>query len=126
MCFNSNEALISYIINKIDNENDICDTSINDNNDEFEKIGENNMNEITDIEDIFEEDLLNALDENEVNISTTIVENKVEDEVIINDDLKTNGDNLKINFDNVDDISELIKQLLNNKTLELSIKIKDN
>jgi hypothetical protein len=82
------------------------------------------MTDITDIEDIIEDDLLNALDDTNINTTIASSNNILKDEII--NDKKINKKSIEINSNNMNDISELIKQLLNNKTLELSIKIKDN
>jgi len=132
MCFNSDEALVEYIRDKINNElNIIEDKEILE--DEINKKEERDMAEITQIDEIFEEDLLSALDvdvsdisssnsnesrniNEEISIDETIQENSIVDDKITNE--------LKIDSSNIDDVTALIKELLNNKTLELSIKIK--
>ena len=121
MCFNSDDALIEYIKEKVVNYKDIE----NENNIIHK---ERDMSEITQIDEIFEEDLLSALDTQK---SETFEETKQEEEIdkldsivdISNDDI-SNSNELVINSTNIDDVTSLIKELLNNKTLELSIKIK--
>ena len=121
ICFNSDESLIEYIEEKVVNYKDIE----NENNIIHK---ERDMSEITQIDEIFEEDLLSALDTQK---SETFEETKQEEEIdkldsivdISNDDI-SNSNELVINSTNIDDVTSLIKELLNNKTLELSIKIK--
>ena len=121
MCFNSDDALIEYIKDKIKNN-----IIVQDDNKIIEvQEKERDMAEITQIDEIFEDDLLSALD-TEIT-APSIVEEKL-DEVVdqtlsLNDDISVTEE-LKINSNNIDDITTLIKELLNNKTLELSIKIK--
>jgi hypothetical protein len=112
ICFNSNEALINYIIDKIDKQD--CKIQDDDIKEEID------MGDITQIDEMREDDVLNALD------TTISAENKqasiakIKD---LNDD--STQQKLEITNSNIDDISELLRQLLNNKTVELSIKIKD-
>jgi len=126
MCFNSDEALIEYIKDKIKNEsNSIEDEEILEdeiNNKEEER----DMADITQIDEIFEEDLLSALDVDISDISSSNETQNIEEEDNI-DKITTeieNTNELKIDSSNIDDVTALIKELLNNKTLELSIKIK--
>jgi len=124
MCFNSDEALIEYIKDKIKNsKNNIIDT--NDIENTIVQKEEKDMAEITQIDEIFEDDLLSALD-TEVTSPSIVKED-------VNEDIKEKlnkkedisiSEELKINSNNIDDVTALIKELLNNKTLELSIKIK--
>jgi len=124
MCFNSDDALIEYIKDKIHNsKNNIVDT--NDIENIKVQKEERNMAEITQIDEIFEDDLLSALD-TEVTTSSTIKEpisENIEEKSNKKDDISI-SEELKINSNNIDDVTALIKELLNNKTLELSIKIK--
>jgi hypothetical protein len=116
MCFNSNEALLNYIIDKIDRQDIIT------NSDDEICIEERNMNDITQIDDIPENELLIALNQSDANDISTVNNNNNHD--IITDKVLSN-DKIEITNDNLHDVSELLKQLLNNKTVELSIKIKD-
>ena len=120
MCFNSNEALINYIIHKIDQgeNNDLLNNKREKLKDEIQEI---NMSEVTKIDEISENDLLNALN----TTSDSIIQS--ENEIAIENSSKNeNMNSLEVSKDNISDIEELLKQLLNNKTLELSIKIKDS
>ena len=125
ICFNSDESLIEYIKIKLENQDD-------SNEQEPEK-KERNMADITQIEEIFEEDILSALDTQatvppETNNTNEL--NNIEDigasdiSSIDNISNVTENNELQINSSNIDDVTSLIKELLNNKTLELSIKIK--
>ena len=126
MCFNSDDALIEYIKDKIKNsKNNIIEE--NDNQNKYVKVQkeEKDMAEITQIDDIFEDDLLSALD-TEVTTSSKSTEqiiDNIEEKSNKKEDIST-SEELKINSNNIDDVTALIKELLNNKTLELSIKIK--
>ena len=124
MCFNSDDALIEYIKDKIKNSNDTI-SNIDDSTMIKVQEEERNMTEITQIDEIFEDDLLNALDTEA--IPTVVNEDKSNENIEIksntNNDIST-SEELKIDSNNIDDVTALIKELLNNKTLELSIKIK--
>ena len=76
-----------------------------------------NMDEFFELDSISEKDLLEALNY------------KIDEKSLRNDyksaDLVTKNETLNINSANVDDLSSLISKLLNNKTLEITIKIKD-
>ena len=130
MCFNSNEALINYIIHKIDQgeNNDLLNNKSEKLKDEIQEI---NMSEVTKIDEISENDLLNALNTTSDSIiqseSEIAIENSSKNENINSIEvLNENMNSLEVSKDNISDIEELLKQLLNNKTLELSIKIKDS
>ena len=118
ICFNSDESLIEYIEKKILNNKN----TVNEN-DIIQK--EKDMSEITQIDEIFEDDLLNALDTQITEVAIPTVE-KTEEIITNNDTTAPSKDTneLVINSSNIDDVTSLIKELLNNKTLELSIKIK--
>jgi len=125
ICFNSDDALLEYIKDKISNTNQIDENIdiIQDNNTK-----ERDMSEITQIEEIFEDDLLSALD-TQASPAPTTNENISEDITIKEDEIQSpviqsDTNELVINSNNIDDVTSLIKELLNNKTLELSIKIK--
>ena len=66
------------------------------------------------LDDISENDIIAALNGEEVAISETQV-------------LTTTKKNepVSVNINNTDDISELLSKLLKNKTLEITVKIKD-
>lgn len=128
MCFNSNNALLNFIINKIDNEHNTSPVSF-ENNCDIKEIKEVNMNDITDINEIIEDDLLIALGEEiPVTTPTDILNDSLntEENHDNNELMKEINDGLSLNSDNINDVVELIKRLSNNKTLELSIKLKDS
>ena len=124
MCFNSDESLIEYMKAKI--EDNIQEDDQNTIQIQEE---ERNMADITQIDEIFEDDLLTALD-TEISQTTKIEDtnNEINTSEISNNEEEsedsTNSNELQINSSNIDDVTSLIKELLNNKTLELSIKIK--
>jgi hypothetical protein len=116
MCFNSDDALIEYIKDKITTSNVVEDIE------NIEEEEEKNMADITQLDEIFEDDLLSALD---TEVTDITVENNIQnDDIIEKENILNNTDELQINSSNIDDVTALIKELLNNKTLELSIKIK--
>jgi len=128
MCFNSNEALINYIIDKIDNTDSVETNEDIVNDDIKNTIEERNMSDIIKIDDIYESEIIDALgvDINDIDTidvaDTNIIEEKQETSDIKNE-VKENK--VQIDTSNVNDVMSLIQQLLNNKTLELSIKIRD-
>jgi hypothetical protein len=132
MCFNSDDALVEYIKDKLKNEVIILEDEEISEDEINNKEEERDMAEITQIDEIFEEDLLSALDVDISDISSSDNENinqDIEEEILSIDDedctnIKNDTNELKINSSNIDDVTALIKELLNNKTLELSIKIK--
>ncbi len=93
------------------------------------------------IDDILEEDLLDVFNDVAVKktVSTKNIDTKKEDKVshsVVLDDLeksyseqpmqKKTAKTLEINGENIDGITMLLKELLNNKTIEITIKIKEN
>jgi len=123
MCFNSDDALIEYIKNKIENSDISSTDEIVENNEILIEKEERNMADITQIDEIFEDDLLSALD-TELSEPSNSIDTNIDNE-IKSDKIEAQDTNeLQINSDNIDDVTALIKELLNNKTLELSIKIK--
>ena len=122
VCFNNDEALLEYI-----QEKTLIQTNKIEENNIAKK--ERDMSEITQIDEIFEDDLLSALD-TEITIKNEkndpILE-KIESNELSTINTETShkdSNELVINSSNIDDVTNLIKELLNNKTLELSIKIK--
>jgi len=125
VCFNSDEALIEYIKEKISTSDEIQEDDIQD----IEEITkERNMADITQIDEIFEDDLLNALgsekSEKLEESQPKEIEEVSSEEIVADEVTEFNNEELHINSNNIDDVTKLIKELLNNKTLELSIKIK--
>ena len=45
--------------------------------------------------------------------------------VNVQDEIKAPNENLEVNNANINEIANLISKLLNNKTLEITIKVKD-
>jgi len=75
--------------------------------------------EFFELDSLNEKDLLEALNCTDTNESKS---EKIESKQEI---VKNNSETLNISSSNVDDLSLLISKLLNNKTLEITIKIKD-
>ena len=121
VCFNTDDALLEYIKEKITISKDI-----KDEDDIRQK--ERDMSEITQIDEIFEDDLLMALDTQKSETFEKVEEEQINEsnskEDIVNENNLSDHNELVINSTNIDDVTLLIKELLNNKTLELSIKIK--
>ena len=103
------------------------------------------MADIMDIDSILEDDLLDALgglgelDNNDLDTQNneSIIEEdipsiseKIEYEDIssneqtISDEIQNNTSSINIDSSNIDSIATLLKELLNNKTIEITIKIK--
>lgn len=69
------------------------------------------------LDDISENDIMAALNGEEVSISET--------QVLTSTNTSKQNDAVSINLSNTDDISELLSKLLKNKTLEITVKIKE-
>jgi len=78
--------------------------------------GEDMASDFSSLDELNENDILNALNSNE---APRIVENSV------STSNESSNETIKVNLDNVSDISALLSKLLNNKTLEITIKVKD-
>ena len=145
--FNSDEALVDYIKDKMnikntyDNDNneyeqtnvvDIGNFSKNENN-EITKV--QNMSDLSQLDDMLEEGVMDALDiNNDVSTSNDIVNTKIKTIDLSNNDNVVNSaseddtiSNKEVHIDasNIKEITKMMEQLLQNKTLELLIKIKD-
>lgn len=72
-----------------------------------------------DIENISEADLMSALDDMDISSSLTPKGTAPQKET------PTPTSSMEVSKDSVDSIAVLLKELLNNKTLEITIKIKD-
>jgi len=82
--------------------------------------GEKMSNDFPELDSLNEEDILAALNGlDNLEISTTSNNPKIKKEVA------KKIEQLEIEGSNVDDIAQLISKLLNNKTLEITVKIKD-
>lgn len=97
------------------------------------------MADMIDIENILEDDLMDALSSlGSLETQTTKIINKapsiekIDDITIPEPSIDTNINsevqniNLNSSSSNIDDIARLLKELLNNKTIEITIKLKDN
>ncbi len=99
------------------------------NTNELEEKGQDMNDEFSEFDSLNEEDILSALSDVE-NIGDTNISNesKVQEVVKTNDEQNEKNDKneqVQLNSSNVNEISELISKLLNNKTLEITVKIKD-
>lgn len=92
-------------------ENSLNINELEDTIEEEFKQGEDMSKEFTELDSLNEQDVLNALEG--IN-SPTISSNS-----------NTSNEKIEVESSNVQDIAELISKLLNNKTLEITVKIKD-
>ena len=92
-------------------ENSLNINELEDTIEEEFKQGEDMSKEFTELDSLNEQDILNALEG--IN-SPTISSNS-----------NTSNEKIEVESSNVQDIAELISKLLNNKTLEITVKIKD-
>ena len=80
------------------------------------------MADIMDIDSILEDDLLDALGgTSEVASSNT---DTIEPEIIKEEVVTDTSESINLDSSNIDTIASLLKELLNNKTIEITIKIK--
>ncbi len=90
--------------------------------DELEKKGQDMSDEFSEFDLLKEEDILSALndieDKDNVSTASSAVEKKEEIK-------ENNNENLELDSSNISEVSQLISKLLNNKTLEITVKIKD-
>ncbi|AXK48093.1 hypothetical protein CRU87_01715 [Aliarcobacter trophiarum LMG 25534] len=84
------------------------------------KKGEDMNDEFLELDSLNEQDLIEALGGSDISNSQITTQNKIEPQQI-----QSSNSNIDISSSNVDDIANLISKLLNNKTLEITIKIKD-
>lgn len=84
---------------------------------EFEEKGKNMSDEFSELDSLNEEDILKALDGFDAQNLTSTTSPKPQ--------VKQEKEIVSVNSSSVDDIAQLISKLLNNKTLEITIKIKD-
>lgn len=79
--------------------------------------GANMASDFTSLDELNENDILSALNgfesKNELSLDTSLKKEENLDETI------------KVDFNNISDISDLLNKLLNNKTLEITIKVKN-
>ncbi|NQY20317.1 MAG: hypothetical protein HRT40_03240 [Campylobacteraceae bacterium] len=97
----------------IDNEN----TKNTDENNDFME-GARMGSDYTSLDEINENDMLNALGSDDSETLSTTSDLPIEKE-------ETSSEVIKLDASNVSDISDLISKLLNNKTLEITIKVKN-
>ena len=91
------------------------------------------MADMMDIDNILEDDLIDALGElgvtkapkSEVAVDSPSIE-EIDDITIDAEPATEQNINISSSSSNIDDIATLLKELLNNKTIEITIKIKDN
>jgi hypothetical protein len=86
------------------------------------------MSDAMDLDNILENDLIDAL--GDLNAISTDTTEPVVDDITINETIvePTEEKTISINSasGNIDNIANLLKELLDNKTIEITIKIKDN
>ena len=101
----------------------IDDEEKNEESENFEDLeGENmNDNEFSELDSLNEKDLMEALNY-KVDEVVQVPKNHESTQIISN---KNNKETVILNSSNVDEISQLISKLLSNKTLEITIKLKD-
>ncbi len=108
-------------------EEEIHEIDDNQESEESEEIqqtqGETNMDDLTQLDQLQEEDLMNALNDLEMITPAKPVSPAPAQTTIT--PASTSGNNIELNGSNIGDIQALITQLLNNKTLEITIKIKE-
>jgi len=100
------------ILDTIDKEDMFNSLNGIDNTNEILKEGAAMANDFSSLDELQESDILNALNgstSKDISVNTTISENE----------------SIKVNLDNVSDITSLLGKLLSNKTLEITIKVKD-
>ena len=82
--------------------------------------GDKMSDEFSEFDSLNEDEILAALDGFD---NSEVSNNKVENKISSNSESK--NESLDISGSNVDDIAQLISKLLNNKTLEITVKVKD-
>ncbi|MFY9088181.1 hypothetical protein [Arcobacter aquimarinus] len=106
---NETESIENEILEQVD-------TKVVEEKEPFK--GENMSDDFSELDLLTEKDLLEALNSIDSSSVTEKIENKKEL-------IKTQESINTIDSTNIDDLSKLISKLLNNKTLEITIKIKD-
>ncbi|MCT7596599.1 hypothetical protein [Aliarcobacter butzleri] len=111
------------IIEPIDDEEDEEKNEEDEESENFEDLeGENmNDNEFSELDSLNEKDLMEALNYKADEI-VQVPKNQENTQIISN---TNNKETVILNSSNVDEISQLISKLLSNKTLEITIKLKD-
>lgn len=83
--------------------------------------GDSMADEFSEFDNLNEDDILAALD----GVEAVEVEKKDETQSVVSLNNDNSKESLDLSGSNVDDIAKLISQLLNNKTLEITVKVKD-
>ncbi|MCT7590986.1 hypothetical protein [Aliarcobacter butzleri] len=111
------------IIEPMDDEEDEEKNEEDEESENFEDLeGENmNDNEFSELDSLNEKDLMEALNYKADEI-VQVPKNQENTQIISN---TNNKETVILNSSNVDEISQLISKLLSNKTLEITIKLKD-
>lgn len=111
------------IIEPMDNEENEEKNKEDEESENFEDLeGENmNDNEFSELDSLNEKDLMEALNYKADEI-VQVPKNQENTQIISN---VNNKETVILNSSNVDEISQLISKLLSNKTLEITIKLKD-
>ncbi|MCT7548245.1 hypothetical protein N5U18_07095, partial [Aliarcobacter butzleri] len=111
------------IIEPMDDEENEEKNEEDEESENFEDLeGENmNDNEFSELDSLNEKDLMEALNYKADEI-VQVPKNQENTQIISN---TNNKETVILNSSNVDEISQLISKLLSNKTLEITIKLKD-
>lgn len=111
------------IIEPMDDEENEEKNEEDEESENFEDLeGENmNDNEFSELDSLNEKDLMEALNY-KANEIVQVPKNQENTQIISN---TNNKETVILNSSNVDEISQLISKLLSNKTLEITIKLKD-
>ena len=106
---------------------DLLQSDVKDNMDKIEdnkeinfSKGEKMSGDFSELDLINEKDLLDAIGNLDTNLSSKPISSNVQA-----NNIKQNSENISLDSFNVNQLSELINKLLQNKTLEITIKIKD-
>lgn len=83
--------------------------------------GDNMADEFSEFDSLNEDDILAALD----GFETADEIKRDEPQAVASSNSNNSKENIDLSGSNVDDIAKLISQLLNNKTLEITVKVKD-
>ncbi|XPV82983.1 MAG: hypothetical protein ACNI22_03640 [Halarcobacter sp.] len=86
--------------------------------------GDEMADEFAEFDTLSENDILEALDETNTDIQSNF-EIPETPKVTEENQPETSSDSLEVNSNNINDIVNLFSKLLNNKTLEITIKVKD-
>jgi len=112
---NSSDEVIIDDISEVMNI-DLEDAGINDTAQDNNDQGIQNMEDLTQLDSLKEEDIMAALND---------FDDKIDSNISTENEDKKESSSINIDASNVNDLSSLLTQLLNNKTLEITVKIKD-